>query len=853
MGNDDEVKPGLATRRAIEKLQPWMTTARRNNDRTAPTVLKPQRFPYNPGGYTFGWFNQQPHIPNNGFLKRMNSDFYIWTHAYDLSGIPDGNVKLKIRIDNDGSNPLASNQNETYAGGSEVGTWVTLDMNKRVLPSTRAALNTAAANPGEIDYFLPSNEQADYYFVKITDTNLPSFRSKLLDYYIEATDAKGNVHKSEIQHVWVDDFSGQTNGSGGGGGTEPSTVVTTSPNPPVAGQPVTVTYNPAGRNLAAAPAVNLHYGFNDNIAANWTTVPGVAMAKEGSNWKFTYTVPANATIVRYVFNNGSGTWDNNGGGNWNINVSSAPPPTEPPPVPTGLQVTATTSTSISLAWTPSATATSYIVFRNGNQIGTPQDPNYVDSELLPENPYTYTVRAVNVAGSSASSSAVSGSTTFAPLNPNQITVVDPASPGQVSGSPHTFRGRAGSALTNGLSWSNPATGATGLVAFPGGSQPNGWEWTAAIGLGAGANAVTFSGTYATSSTQTLTDSPANYTGWSTGGTGGTGFGAWSLTSSGSGGHFLAQTSSHANMSVGANTGFGLWANSGGTSTATRNFNTAMAAGDSFALRFDNNWLVDGGETGFALADSNGVVKFRFYFVGGQSNYRITDATSARDSGWAYTGNGLNLTVTLTSGSAYTLSDGTRNLSGTLAAAGGAISRLVVENKNAGPDAERNLYIGAMTHTRQLADSGTVTSTASALSYNPVTDGIADSWWATYGIAAPGRVATNDPDGDGMANLVEYGLGGNPTNANGNLVTATTLTNIGGTNWWRFGFRARTNDAALAIQPVFKSSLTDANWSTNGVVRKVSGTPVDGGEYEDQLWETPMDGADRKFLRLRVTK
>ncbi|MFM8459690.1 MAG: hypothetical protein ACKOB0_12265, partial [Chthoniobacterales bacterium] len=179
LGNDDEMKPGLATRRAVEKLTPWMTTARRNNDRTGPTVLKPQRFPYNPGWYTFGWFNQQPQIPNNAFLKRMNSEFYIWTHAYDLSGIPDGNVKLKIRIDADGNNPLNSNQNETYAGGNEVGQWVTIAMKKRELPKTREALNEAAAN-GQIDYFLPvqADAVADYYFAKITEDNLSGFRSK---------------------------------------------------------------------------------------------------------------------------------------------------------------------------------------------------------------------------------------------------------------------------------------------------------------------------------------------------------------------------------------------------------------------------------------------------------------------------------------------------------------------------------------------------------------------------------------------------------------------------------------------------------------------------------------------------
>jgi len=394
-------------------------------------------------------------------------------------------------------------------------------------------------------------------------------------------------------------------------------------------------------------------------------------------------------------------------------------------------------------------------------------------------------------------------------------VVDPASPGQASGSAHTFRGRAGSAFTNGLSWSNPATGVTGLVAFPGGSQPNGWEWTASVGLVAGANAVTFSGIYATSSTQTLTDSPANYTGWSTGGTGGTGFGAWSLSSSGNGGLFLANNPT--NMNVGSTIGFGLWANGGGTSTATRNFNAPMAAGDSFALRFDNNWLVDGGETGFALADSNGVVKFRFYFVGGQSNYRITDSTSARDSGWAYTGAGLNITVTLTSGSAYTLSDGTRNLNGNLAAAGGAISRLVVENKNAGPDTPYNLYIGAMTHTRQLADSGTVTSTASALSYNPVTDGIADSWWTSYGITGADRVAANDTDGDGFTNAQEHALGTSPVDASstfkvGNIERSGNTLSI---SW--------PSVVGKKYQVQKRASLGSGDWVNSGTQVTASGT------------------------------
>jgi hypothetical protein len=827
LGNDDEMKPGLATRRAVEKLTPWMTATRRNNDRTPPTLLKPQRFPYNPGAYTFGWFNNVPG-GNTSFLKRMNSEFYIWTHAYDLSGIPNGNVRLKIRIDADGTNPVNSNQNETYAGGSEVGQWVTIPMSKRELPKTREALNAAAAN-SQIDYFLPvqADAVADYYFAKINDANLSGFRSKLLDYYIEATDSKGNISKSEIQHVWVDDYSGQSNGGGGGGGS--STVVATSPNPPVAGQSLTVTYDPTGRNLATASAVNIHHGYN---SANWTALPGVAMTKDGAIWKYSYTVPANATTIAMVFNNGGNLWDNNNNANWNLSVSSAPAPTVPPAVPTGLQATAITSTSVSLSWTPSLTATSYIVLRNGTQVATPQDTNYVDTALLPENSYTYTLKAVNVAGSSVASAGLAATTTFAALNPNQISIMNPVAPGSAVGNSHIFRGRAGSAFVNGLTWFNPTTGATGLVPFPGGSVSNGWDWTANIGLGGGANAVTFSGTYATSSTQTLTDSPDNYSSWSNGGTGGTGFENWSLSSSGTGGHFLAQTSSHANMSVGSAGGFGLWANSGGISTATRNFSTPMAAGDIFALRFDSNWVDNGTETGFALTDNSGNVKFRFYFVGGESRYRITDNTTARDSGIGYTEGGLSLAFALTSANTYTLSTGGANVTGTLATVGRAISRLVVENKNAGPNTERNLYIGSMTHTRQLLDAGTITATASVLSYSGTTDGIDNSWWALYGIGEGNRVATLDPDGDGFTNLQESVLGTNPMDSsstfnvktierNGNSLTIT---------WSSVSGKKYQLQVATQLNPSSWQDAWEVLTANSGLSTKTVTVPADASVY-----------------------
>ena len=81
----------------------------------------------------------------------MPSESYIWTHAYDLNGV--ASVNLKVRIDNDGVNTMSNTQNETYAGGNDVGNWVTIPMIKRVLPNTQSALN-AAANNGQINYFI---------------------------------------------------------------------------------------------------------------------------------------------------------------------------------------------------------------------------------------------------------------------------------------------------------------------------------------------------------------------------------------------------------------------------------------------------------------------------------------------------------------------------------------------------------------------------------------------------------------------------------------------------------------------------------------------------------------------------
>ncbi|MBL0926882.1 MAG: hypothetical protein IBJ11_04415 [Phycisphaerales bacterium] len=248
-------------------------------DTTAPTVFVPQRTPYNPGGIDWGTTTQP-------------SDFTVWTLAYDVSGLQS--VTLKWRADADGVNALGNTANETYAGGAGVGAW-------QSVPMTAQAVPTPSAN-------LAPTYKAQRYNAQVSGQS-----NVLIDYYVEAVDTRGNVQRTDIQHVFV----GPTSTGGGGGGGGP--VATISPDPAQAGQPVTITYNPAGRNLAGASSVFLHYGFN-----GWSPVispdPVMTWNTTSQTWTITVTVPSSANQLNLVFNNGAGTWDNNGGGNWNFNV-----------------------------------------------------------------------------------------------------------------------------------------------------------------------------------------------------------------------------------------------------------------------------------------------------------------------------------------------------------------------------------------------------------------------------------------------------------------------------------------------------------------------------------------------------
>lgn len=342
------------------------------NDTTPPSVFLPQRSPWNPGGANFG--------VQYGYkiYNAPTPDFWVWTYAYDVSGIT--NATLYVR--SDGTNPPAQDQFKTYAGGPLAGAWSTGAMQRRVTPDSSG--------------YTPEY-MADYYYAKVTGlTNVYA------DYYVSATDAHGNTYRSPIQHVWISDGSG----AGGGGGGD--NVVSVSPAPPVAGESVTVQYNPAGRVLASANPIYIHLGWN-----GWSPIvsPDPAMTFNAASnwWEYTTIVPADATQLNCVFTDGNNNWDNNGGANWNFSVNANTNP-QPPTQPQNLTATPVSTNQINLAWSASTGASVYYVNRDNAMIASTATTSYADTGLAAASTHSYFIVASNSVGVSAASATVTTNT-----------------------------------------------------------------------------------------------------------------------------------------------------------------------------------------------------------------------------------------------------------------------------------------------------------------------------------------------------------------------------------------------------------------------------------------------------------
>ncbi len=289
---DMEVKPTVACNEAVSHADNVIGDG--SLDQTGPTIWLPQQLPHNPGETGFGaLWGYQP--------VQHDRDFYIWTFIDDVSGL--ASVSWNYRLDVDGVNPLSSHQNETFAGGPEVGEWVSLPMNQRSFPTGNVY------NDPNIDFFELPEYMADQYWIHVTEPDIVDEGGVLIDYFVEAVDNLGNVKRSPILHTWV---------GTGGGATTPGGRVSWWPQLPQAGESMTVQYRMDGSPLPGdTNPVWMHFGFN-----GWSSVSDAAMSWNADSlaWQLEISLPQSATQADLVFHDNAGNWDNNSGQDWHVTV-----------------------------------------------------------------------------------------------------------------------------------------------------------------------------------------------------------------------------------------------------------------------------------------------------------------------------------------------------------------------------------------------------------------------------------------------------------------------------------------------------------------------------------------------------
>lgn len=138
---------------------------------------------------------------------------------------------------------------------------------------------------------------------------------------------------------------------------------------------------------------------------------------------------------------------------------------------------------------------------------------------------------------------------------------------------------------------------------------------------------------------------------------------------------------------------------------------------------------------------------------------------------------------------------------------------------------------------------------------------AQNYMASFGLTGSNAVLTFDYDGDGIANLLEYGLGLDPTVAGLNGLPVVTLKDYSGTKYLSMTFHrsALATDLTYIVQA--SSDLT--NWtnlgsssagavtSGTGFVAETGAAPTFNVEVRDTIPYDP-NSMTKRFIRLKIT-
>ncbi|MHC9542445.1 MAG: hypothetical protein AB9903_23280 [Vulcanimicrobiota bacterium] len=154
---------------AVDHARNVISKHGKEEDKVGPSVFLPMHHPYNPKGFP-GSFN-------------------VVTYAYDVNGVKS--VKVKYRVDEDGK---LDRPEDFKFEGRDVKKWDgEVSMNKLPFPDL----------PNKPPVWVDPTARADVYRTKV-ELNLPeSSPGGMVQYYVEAEDNLGNITRSPLQNVFV--------------------------------------------------------------------------------------------------------------------------------------------------------------------------------------------------------------------------------------------------------------------------------------------------------------------------------------------------------------------------------------------------------------------------------------------------------------------------------------------------------------------------------------------------------------------------------------------------------------------------------------------------------------------------
>jgi autotransporter-associated beta strand protein len=130
----------------------------------------------------------------------------------------------------------------------------------------------------------------------------------------------------------------------------------------------------------------------------------------------------------------------------------------------------------------------------------------------------------------------------------------------------------------------------------------------------------------------------------------------------------------------------------------------------------------------------------------------------------------------------------------------------------------------------------------------------ESWADLHGLVGADRLTSADPDQDGLVNLLEYYLDGNPKAFTARPVPTAAATTVA------INFQRRDDAEADMAAQVLQISTDLGTWTdvaipaASGVVGEVSFTIAENGADADLITATVNKGTDlKKFLRIKVSE